>query len=105
MILFPLIKAMESGRRAASHCGSVNNPIGVMEHEHDNAGRALDAMRKLTGDYTLPPDACNTYRALFHGLVELEADLHRHIHLENNILFPRASELERIGVAPSVHEF
>ena len=102
MVLFPMIKGMEAAQRAArpapaAHCGSVNNPIGMMVHEHDNAGRALEAMRRDTGNYTLPPDACNTYRALFDGLLELEADLHRHIHLENNILFPRAAQLERAG--------
>jgi regulator of cell morphogenesis and NO signaling len=95
MILFPMIKGMESGRQAASHCGSINNPIRVMVHEHDSAGQALEAMKRITANYTLPADACNTYRALFHGLLELEADLHQHIHLENNILFPRAAELER----------
>jgi regulator of cell morphogenesis and NO signaling len=95
MVLFPMIKGMESGGQSASHCGSINNPIRVMEHEHDSAGRALEAIRRITGNYTPPQDGCNTYRALFHGLLELEADLHQHIHLENNILFPRAAELER----------
>lgn len=94
-ILFPLIKAMEASQSLeAGHCGSVNNPISVMEHEHDSAGAALARMRLLTGDFTPPEDACNTYRVLLDGLAELEADLHRHIHKENNILFPRASELE-----------
>jgi regulator of cell morphogenesis and NO signaling len=82
MILFPMIRA---GRRG------VSNPIAVMEHEHDSAGRALERMRAVTGDYTLPEGACGTYRATFEGLRELEADLHRHIHLENNILFVRAA--------------
>ncbi len=81
MILFPAIK---NGFPHVSH------PIRVMEHEHDSAGQALAAMRQVTGNYSLPEGACNTYRALFSGLQELEADLHRHIHLENNILFPRA---------------
>jgi regulator of cell morphogenesis and NO signaling len=99
MVLFPIIRGLElakqQGRHApAAHCGSVNNPIRVMEHEHDSAGRALEAMRQATGNYTLPADVCNTYRALFHALGELEADLHQHIHLENNILFPRAAALE-----------
>lgn len=94
-ILFPLIEAMESSQSLeASHCGSVNNPISMMEHEHDSAGAALARLRSLTGDFTPPEDACNTYRVLLDGLAELEADLHRHIHKENNILFPRASELE-----------
>jgi regulator of cell morphogenesis and NO signaling len=82
-ILFPMIRAGSA---------SVANPISVMEHEHDSAGRALERMRAVTGNYTLPADACNSYRALFAGLRELEADLHQHIHLENNILFPRAAQ-------------
>ncbi|MCL5742812.1 MAG: iron-sulfur cluster repair di-iron protein [Acidobacteria bacterium] len=99
LILFPLIKRMEAASRegaalAPAHCGSVNNPIRVMEYEHDNAGQALARMRTVTSDYTLPEDACNTYRALFHGMQELETDLHQHIHLENNVLFPRAASME-----------
>ncbi len=90
MILFPLIKQMEAG----THYGSVSAPIRVMEYEHDSAATALREMRRLTSDYSLPPDACHTYRALFGGLRALEIDLHLHIHLENNILFPRAAELE-----------
>lgn len=94
-ILFPLIKTMEASQSLETgHCGSVNNPISMMEHEHDSAGAALARMRSLTGDFTPPEDACNTYRVLMDGLAELEADLHQHIHKENNILFPRASELE-----------
>jgi regulator of cell morphogenesis and NO signaling len=65
-----------------------------MEHEHDSAGTLLARMREVTRDYTLPEDACNTFRGLYHGLQEMEADLHQHIHLENNILFPRAAALE-----------
>jgi regulator of cell morphogenesis and NO signaling len=95
-ILFPLIKELEAADSLpAIHCGTVNNPIGVMEHEHDSAGSALKELRELSGGYALPADACTTYRVLFHSLQELEADLHRHIHRENNILFPRAAELER----------
>ena len=82
MVLFPMIRAGN---------GPVATPIRVMEHEHDSAGRALERMRAVTGNYALPADACNSYRALFAGLQELEADLHQHIHLENNILFPRAT--------------
>jgi regulator of cell morphogenesis and NO signaling len=99
-ILFPMIKSMEQAEMVGAgfsggHCGSVNNPIRVMQHEHDNAGEALREMRRITCDYTLPADACVTYGALFQGLEALEADLHAHIHLENNILFPRASGLEQ----------
>jgi regulator of cell morphogenesis and NO signaling len=97
MILFPAIARIEApapGARASACCGSIQHPIARMEHEHDNAGRALQQMRHLTFDYLIPDEACNTYRALFRGLEELEADLHQHIHLENNILFPRAAALE-----------
>jgi regulator of cell morphogenesis and NO signaling len=65
-----------------------------MEDEHASAGAALQRIRALTDGYTPPSDACASYRVLLEGLAELEADLHRHIHKENNILFPQASELE-----------
>lgn len=100
MVLFPLIVRMEEAEQDGegappSHCGSVRNPIRVMEHEHDDAGRDLSAIRRLTSNYELPPGACNTFRALYAQLADLERDLHTHIHLENNILFPRATELEQ----------
>lgn len=95
-ILFPLIKVLENSRtRPQMHCGgTVKNPIAVMESEHESAGSALVRMRSLTHDFTPPEDACNTFRVLLAGLSELEADMHQHIHKENNILFPRAVELE-----------
>lgn len=94
-ILFPMIRNMESTRTLeATHCGSVQNPIRVMEDEHDSAGAALAKMRTLTSDFTPPADACASYQTLLDGLAELEADLHLHIHKENNILFPRAIEME-----------
>ncbi len=94
-VLFPLIREMESTRRAGTaHCGSVGNPIRVMEHEHDSAGIALMRMRGLTGDYCVPLDGCTTYAALCDGLAAIERDLHEHIHKENNILHPRAVRLE-----------
>jgi regulator of cell morphogenesis and NO signaling len=74
--------------------GSVANPIGVMEREHEGAGGALLEIRELTNGFAYPSYACSTVRALFDGLKALEADLHVHIHLENNILFPRAIALE-----------
>lgn len=80
-ILFPAIRRQE---------GWIGGPIAVMEHEHVIAGNALAALRRITGGYRPPEHACNTYRALFAGLEALEKDLHLHIHLENNILFPRA---------------
>lgn len=99
-ILFPLIRRMEAGDlQAGSHCGSINNPIRVMVMEHDHAGDALKRMRELTDGFVAPDDACNTYRATMDALRELERDLHRHVHKENSILFPRAAELEAgVGV-------
>ena len=80
-ILFPIIRA---GIPRAT------NPVRVMEAEHESAGQALARIREITSDYAIPEYACVTYRAMLAGLAELEADLHLHIHLENNILFPRA---------------
>jgi len=97
-ILFPAIRLMEQSAASPSFpFGTVANPIRIMEHEHDNAGDALSQLRTLTGDYGPPADACNTYRAMLDGLRELEADMHQHIHKENNILFPRGIELEAAG--------
>ena len=94
-VLFPFIKQLEAmASLPRIYRGSVDYPIRVMEHEHDSTGSALKSLRKLSGGFAAPPDACPTYRALLHGLAELEADLHRHIHKENNILFPKASALE-----------
>ncbi len=81
-ILFPMIRQGQGSRAGA--------PISVMEGEHDSAGEALRRLRELTGGFEVPEGACNTWRALWHGLAALEGDLHQHIHLENNILFPRA---------------
>ncbi|MFP4145700.1 MAG: iron-sulfur cluster repair di-iron protein [Phycisphaeraceae bacterium] len=95
-ILFPIIKQLELGDAgAAGHCGSIANPIAQMEHEHDNAGVGLETMRRVTDDFTPPEWACNTFRALYDALAQLEPDMHRHIHKENNVLFPRAQELEQ----------
>ncbi len=94
-ILFPLIREIDQGGpSASSHCGSVNNPIRAMEHEHDNAGEALLQLRTITNGYAPPEGACNTFRAMLDGLAELEANTHEHIHKENNILFPRAAQAE-----------
>lgn len=99
VVLFPLIRNMESAATAGvkappAHCGSVNNPIRVMEHEHASAERALEEMRRITSNYAVPDGACESHRTLFEALGVFEADLHEHIHLENGILHPRASELE-----------
>jgi regulator of cell morphogenesis and NO signaling len=94
-VLFPWIQAMEKTRAIPSRQGSsVNNPIRVMEHEHDNAGEALRSLRALTGDYAVPADGCATYQSLMARLADMERDLHEHIHKENNILHPRAAALE-----------
>lgn len=85
-ILFPAILALTRGERTLP----LDGPIACMLQEHDDAGSALGRLRELTHDFTPPPEACNTYRALFAGLGELETDLHRHIHLENSVLFPAA---------------
>lgn len=93
MVLFPAITALETGRGDAGPGAWIAGPIEVMEMEHDEAGRALATMRELTGGYKPPADACPTFRGLYYGLAELERDMHVHIHLENNILFPRAARL------------
>jgi regulator of cell morphogenesis and NO signaling len=94
-VLFPICRRMETSQSLQrSHCGSIQTPIAVMIREHDDAGEAMARMRKLTNDYTPPADACNTYRATFDALREIEQDMHRHVHKENSILFPKAAELE-----------
>jgi len=92
-ILFPAIRQLEK-TAGASHVMPLSAPIGVMIAEHDAAGEALATLRRLTDGYAVPPDGCNTYRAMLAGLAQLEADTHRHISLENNILFPRALSLQ-----------
>jgi regulator of cell morphogenesis and NO signaling len=96
-VLFPMIRGLQAGRTGlAGHCGgTIANPVRMMEHEHDDAGDALRRMHELTDGYTPPADACNTFRAALDGLRELEQDMHQHVHKENNVLFPRALELER----------
>jgi regulator of cell morphogenesis and NO signaling len=92
-ILFPAIRALCEGSRVMP----LDAPVARMLQEHDDAGAALARMRELTNGFTPPPEACNTYRALFAGLAELEEDLHRHIHLENAVLFPQAMALAKAG--------
>jgi regulator of cell morphogenesis and NO signaling len=93
-VLFPHIVAAEAHRQGgpevpATCFGSVGNPIRQMECEHESAGGVLAQIRKVTGGYALPDDACPTFRVLYEELERMEEDLHQHIHLENNILFPR----------------
>ena len=94
-ILFPIIRQLEAGEQAAFHCGSVANPIRQMEAEHDNAGEAMSVMSDASDGYEPPEWACNTYRAMLQGLAQLERDMHQHVHKENNVLFPKAIELEQ----------
>jgi regulator of cell morphogenesis and NO signaling len=94
-ILFPAIRTLEhSESPPAFPFGAVANPIRMMELEHDHAGDALERIRTLTANYRFPEGVCNTYRAMLDGLRQLEQDMHLHVHKENNILFPRAMELE-----------
>ena len=86
-ILFPVIAEMIAGEGKPV---ALNGPIASMLQEHEEAGAALERLRELSHGFHPPSDACNTYRALFAGLRDLEADLHRHIHLENAVLFPLA---------------
>jgi regulator of cell morphogenesis and NO signaling len=98
-VLFPYILAMS---RAASEnqplpfapFGTVNNPVRMMMREHDTAGQILRELRAVTSDYEVPPDACISYQTLYQALENFEKDLHQHIHLENNLLFPKALDLE-----------
>ena len=89
-ILFPAVVAMSRGEVQPM---SLDGPIHCMIHEHDEVGNALAVLRDLTGGFRPPTEACNTYRALFAGLEDLEDDLHRHIHLENSVLFPAAQAM------------
>lgn len=100
LILFPwirkMVKVLQQGETLdRPHFGSVKNPIAAMMQEHENEGERFMLIAALSADYTPPADACNTYRVAFSLLQEFENDLHRHIHLENNILFPKAEELEK----------
>ncbi|HKR58655.1 MAG TPA: iron-sulfur cluster repair di-iron protein [Pyrinomonadaceae bacterium] len=99
-ILFPYIKRLEvatitSGPLPFAPFGTVHNPIAAMMREHDAAGDILKTIRKLSGDFVVPEGGCFSYRTVYGALEVLEADLHQHIHLENNILFPRAEEMEQ----------
>ncbi len=94
-ILFPMIRQLEASETTPEfHCGSIGNPIHQMEHEHDLVGEALQKMRELSDEYTPPEWACNTYRAMLDALAQMERDFHQHIHKENNVLFPKASQME-----------
>jgi regulator of cell morphogenesis and NO signaling len=98
-ILFPFIRKMQEAKRNGTPApipvfGSIANPIHLMEAEHESAGGSMEAIRTLSSNYTPPQDACTSYRVLFAKLQEFEQDLHQHVHLENNILFPKAIAIE-----------
>ena len=95
-ILFPYIQQLEQNieKEGMPPFGTVKNPIRMMEHEHDLAGNIMGRIRELSNNFTPPEHACNTYRVSYAKFEEFEADLHLHVHLENNILFPRAIILE-----------
>jgi regulator of cell morphogenesis and NO signaling len=100
LILFPFVKRMtktkeSDGILSQPSFGSVSNPIAMMMHEHDNEGERFREIAALTDHYTPPADTCTTYKVTFAMLKEFEEDLHKHIHLENNILFPKAVLLEK----------
>lgn len=100
-ILFPYIKYLvqiENGMEQYTkpHFKSVQNPIQVMEEEHESAGDIFKRIAELTNNYTPPKEVCNTFKAMYYKLQEFEEDLHRHIHLENNILHPKAKKIEEM---------
>jgi regulator of cell morphogenesis and NO signaling len=101
-VLFPYIERMEEA--VIEHqpilpppFGTIANPVRMMEQEHESAGAAFKAIRETSHDYTAPADACVSYQAFYRELDVFEKDLHQHIHLENNVLFPRAMEMETSG--------
>ena len=108
-ILFPFIVELEQSvlqQRPAPFApfGSVNNPVRMMMFEHDHAGEILRELRKLSSDYSVPGDACMSYQTLYEVLEAFEQDLHQHIHLENNLLFPQAANLEvAINIQPRIN--
>jgi len=99
LMLFPFIKRMvntkeSNGVLSQPSFGTVSNPIAMMMQEHENEGDRFREIANLTNNYTAPADGCTTYKVAFAMLQEFEQDLHKHIHLENNILFPKAVILE-----------
>lgn len=100
LMLFPFIRKMQEAEGKSEELmqpvfGSVENPVEMMKHEHNDEGEMFRQIRTWSNDYEVPADGCNTYKAAYQMLEEFEADLHLHIHLENNILFPKAISLEK----------
>ncbi|MEJ2635155.1 MAG: iron-sulfur cluster repair di-iron protein [Calditrichia bacterium] len=99
-ILFPYIRQLAAAKRNGGSApvpgfGTIENPVRMMEAEHQSAGEAMEEISRLSGNYKLPADGCATYSMVYSELKAFEDDLHQHIHLENNILFPKAIDLEK----------
>ena len=101
-VLFPYVEQMEQGDAPAPFFGTVKNPVRMMMVEHDRVGDLLAQMRIVTSSYAPPENACFSYRELYRRLEEFEVKTHEHIHLENNVYFPRAVAMEEIGVTPAM---
>lgn len=104
--LFPYVTALCAARRGAAppaHAaeGEIADPIATLEHEHDQAGALMREIRTLSGGFRVPENACNTFRIAYAELEAFEADLHRHVHLENNILFPAAAQMAQALAQPA----
>jgi regulator of cell morphogenesis and NO signaling len=100
LILFPFVRNMIKAKISGESLlqppfGTVENPVNMMQHEHTVEGDRFRKIAEITSEYTPPADACNTYKVAFAMLQDFENDLHKHIHLENNILFPKAIQLEK----------
>ncbi len=95
LILFPFVRNMVAGKDQRPHFGTVENPVAMMKEEHEAEGERFAKIAELSDNYTTPADGCTTYRVAFSMLEAFEKDLHKHIHLENNILFPRAIAMEK----------
>jgi regulator of cell morphogenesis and NO signaling len=96
-VLFPFVKNLVEAKEnnmALSGVPSIANPIGVMENDHEVVGKLMERIKTLSNNYVFPENACNSYRFTFAKLQEFENDLHQHIHLENNILFVKAQQIE-----------
>ena len=106
LVLFPRIKEIEKlfddNVKTKLATGYINGPVSVLEMEHEHAGALLEDIRRLTNDYTPPPDACTTFKVCLTELKEFEEDLHCHVHLENNLLFPLAKKM--LGAITSVEK-
>jgi regulator of cell morphogenesis and NO signaling len=96
-VLFPYIERLADGDRTRPPFGTVENPLRAMNAEHDHVGALLVQLELATDHYQPPAESCGSYRALYAGLKELQADIHEHVHLENHVLFPRALFMEQGG--------